>query len=106
MQLSLLVVLLLVLGACAGADPRVDNAKAVAERGDHTGAASETVGNAQPKLETMNQVKNEMKVVPGTTSAETASSEEEAQSANTSGDYTRAAALTRPFADPALYLIV
>jgi len=99
MQLSLLVVLLLVLGACAGADPRADNAKAVAERGDHTGGASETVGNAQPKLEAMNQAKNEVPAVPGTTSGGTASSEHEAKTAHEKGDYTRAAALTRPFAD-------
>lgn len=106
MQLFLLAVLWMVLGACAGTDLRADNAKAASERGDHAVGAVETIRNAQPKLEPMNQAKNEVQSVPGTTSAGTASSEDEAKSAYASGDYTRAAALTRPFADPALYLIV
>ena len=99
MQLFLLVFLGMVLGACAGADPRTDNTKAVAERGDHTGAAAEPMGNAQPKLEAMNQAKNEVQVVPGTTSAGTSFGEDEAKAVYASGDYTRAAVLTRPFAD-------
>lgn len=87
MQLFLVAVLGLMLGACAGANPRADHANTVSERGDRS---------AKPNSEPTKQVGDG---VPESTNAGARSREDDARSAYVSGDYARAAPLMRPFAE-------
>jgi TPR repeat protein len=97
MQLLLLFgVLWMVLGACAGVDPRGNNAKAASDSGVHSGGVPQGDRSAQPNSESTNQVGDG---VPESTNAGARSREDEARSAYVSGDYARAAPLMYPFAE-------